>query len=1460
MSKWSGVVSVWMMCVLGVLLSSSSAFAQGRDVYVPGELEPWVDWVMASHTELQCSKIAAAFVCEWPGSLSLQVDHTEGRFELDVFTQRDGELVELPGGKRHWPQGVSVNGAPVVVMSGSDEQTPMVTLPKGKSRIAGRFQWATAPEVIKLPGDIARVDLTLLGNRVDWPRIDDSGQLFVKEASSKSVGEADTIRAAVYRHVADQIPMEITTLLELNVAGRAREVSLGQPLVPDARPVAVSGALPVQIGVNGEVKVYVRPGTYQVEIKSYLDRPVDQIKVPEKTQAFFDPVEYWVWTSDESLRSVELGGLLAIDPSRTTLPKKWQSKAAFVARPKEALTLNETRRGEPEQPPNQINLHRKLWLDLDGGGFTIKDSIHGTMHQDWRLNYMSEGGKLGRVVVTPEMESLLITKDVSKGDVLGVEVRDSELKLEAEIRLDDMASTEFLAVGWDHDVHKLDAELAMPPGWSVFAAQGVDEMSGTWVDSWDLFEFFVVLMIAFVMGKLFGWHWGVISALALVLSHGEVNAPRYVWFHIVAVLALLRVLPDKLWLKIPAWVYLGVSLIVLVSGYGSYAHQQIRSGLHPQITKVTSYNPSRSANFLDDSFVEEERSVQRLAKPMDVLSSADSIPKVDGEMLGGKRKGSWGAYQQIQQQIDPGEVVQTGPGLPNWSWNTWGMGWNGPVAKDQRIKLWLISPKLNLLFNVLSVLCFLLMGLVVFAPGIFAPGKKVSVDVFKLLKRLLVTSLVLVPVGMMSSFVVMPTQEVFAQGPSAEVLQELENRLVSADRCKGVCVSVPMMELELDEEGQLVMRAEVHAQRQAAWAIPGPANLLSLQSVVLDGGGQDVALRRDAKGLVYVRIPEGRHSLEVRGVLNVQNVLTLQLDPEHRPHQVKISAPAWGVDGIDEFGRPDASLQLSRQEVRKEESGDSGTEQASQELPPWYQVERTLLLGLPWQTRTVVTREDTERPQLVKIPLLEGEAIITDGVRVEGKEALVNFARGENRVVYISELSIPMAAGGSEAVFKLTAPEGKPWSEVWWLECSRIWSCEHEGLVPKKTVVNQIFQPIWYPWPGESLTIKVSKPTAAIGEKSTVTDVNYVIEPGKRRLMATLSMKVRASQGDWQRVTLPEGAELQSVMINQDKRSIRPEGNVVSLPITPGEQTFELKWIQPWERKVFEEFPAVDIGSEAVNVNMTMRLDSSRWLLWTVGPDWGPAVLFWSHMVLLVLLALLLGRLKQLPLKTYQWLLLVLGMSQMPLIAMIPVVAWFAMFVWRKEKPLEHAALFNLYQLFSIFWTLVAMAVLYAAVHSNLLFDVDMQVQGNGSYNTMLSWYVDRSASTLPGAGVLSLPLFVWRVAMFLWVLWIVSSLVKWLPWAWHALSDEQLWKPMSVSYNGNASSEGQEHVATPQSGASHTGGVETQPHAPQQEKPVAGVSELTQGVASQVSDEDGSVEGVEPEGSSGDDSNSQDR
>ncbi len=1411
-------VVIWMMIVCGALgMFTRESVAQEREVYVPDALKPWVPWVMAKHGELQCSSVEGSRVCHWPGQMTLEVDDRRGVFTLEAFVQRDGTRVALPGGARHWPQDVRVNGAAAMVFE-AQKDVPLIELGRGRSVITGRFDWKSAPEVLQLPADVAVVSLTLDGKHVAWPRHDETGKLWVKEASAASVGEADTIRASVYRHIVDDIPIKVITALELNVAGRAREVSLGKPLIDGGVPVAITGALPTQISADGEVKVYVRPGTYVIDITSYYDSPLEKIVVPERSKEFFDATEYWVWTPDEALRSVELGGLLTIDPSRTTLPERWRGKTTLSARAGDTLELKMTRRGQPDQPPNQVRLNRTLWLDIDGEGYTIKDRLTGQFHQGWRLNYGAEHGELGRVMDRANNEALLITTDLGARTLRGVELRNARLDVEAEVRLED-ARSELPAVGWEHDVQQLDATLMMPPGWGVLAAQGVDEMSGTWVDSWDLFEFFVVLMIAFVMGKLFGWQWGVVSALALVLSHGQEGAPRYVWFHIMAVLALLRVLPNKLWLRIPAYTYLGLSFVMLISTFGYYAHQQIRGGLNPQVmTSSTTFFDGDFGGMHEERFIEFEQdehaqgegnapgltledgivmnSRESSMSSRDVSSTISPLNGKGDAKKGGKHNYRW---QQIQQQIDPKEVVQTGPGLPNWSWQSWRMTWNGPVASDHRIKLWLISPRFNLVARILGVLCFLLMGLVVLAPGIFAPRKKVNVDVYKTLKKIIAPCLI-GGLALGATLLTAPTTVQAEQQPelsqsidmlpvSPTALGELERRLLESERCLGECISAPFMSLRLDAEGRYEIRAELHAQRQAGWMLPGPATLVGIDSVQIDGV-QTLELRRHAMGMVYVRVPEGRHELVMMGRVNAQSVLTIQLDQRARPHHVKTLLTGWGVDGIDEFGRPDNSLQLSRQADESSPSMSTGDE-AAPELPPWYDVKRTLLLGLPWQSRTVISRQDSSRPQLVKIPLLEGEAVISEGIRVEQGEALINFERGVSVVEYMSEIVLPM--DGNTTTIALNAPQGKPWSETWEVECSRIWRCDFDGVVPMHTVTNKVFFPIWKPWPGETLEITVQKPRGAKGEAATITQVHYRVAPGKRRLKATLSLTMRASQGGWQRVKLPEGAELQEVKINNAVRNIRPEEDrSVSLPIIPGEQTFVLEWIQPWERELFESFPPVEIGGKAVNATMTMELGSNRWLLWTVGPSWGPAVLFWSHVVLLVVLALLLGRLEQLPLRTYQWLLLVLGMSQLPLLAVLPVVAWFAMLVWRKERPFENASFFVLFQLFLMFWSVITLAVLYAAVHSNLLMDVDMQISGRGSSNTMLNWYIDRTdEGLLPEAGVLSAPLFVWRVVMFAWVLWLVSSLIKWLPWAWQCFSDGKLWMPLTNKKAGTKTPEG---------------------------------------------------------------------
>ena len=1389
-----------LFMVLAVsFFASAHAMAQGSELYVPQELKPWVPWVMHGHEDLACSQVGERFLCDWPGELSMTVEAKQGLFTQRVYLDR-ALSVTLPGGGRYWPQDVSVAGEEMVVVEGESTR-PSIELPAGEHVIRGRLAWSKTPEVVAIPKETGRVSLRYLGEEIKHPRFDDQGRLWIREAGAQAVSEADTLRVSVYRKLQDGVPLRVTTLLELNVAGRAREMTLGDVFLEGARVVDARSPLPLQIS-NGELKVYVRPGTHQLEIDALLLAPAESLAVPARASDIFDEREIWVWHPDEAMRSVELDGLLTVDPGRTTLPAKWHGATTLVAPPGAVLKMTSTRRGEADMPPNQLSLRREIWLDIDGLGYTLRDNLSGTLHQEWRLDYGRDAGKLGRVRELNTADDLLITQSTRAPELDGVELRAASINLEAEVRMES-ARAELPAVGWEHNVQSLEGTLHLPPGWSILAARGVDQMESTWLDSWNLFEFFLVIMIAFAMGKLFGWPWGVIAAVGMVLSHGQPDAPRYVWFHLVGILALLRVLPDKPWLRYPAIAYLVMVCIALATIFGSYAHKQIRHGLHPQVGSPMYAGPvgQVSDRFVAMDMVEED-------SPVEVSESYDR--SIVSSLT--TRKGSFGGKQQnwkapVQQQIDPNEVVQTGPGLPTWSWSTWSLRWTGPVARGHVIQLWLVSPFWNLVLRFLSVAVFLLMSLVALAPGRFSQRREDQFDIFAFLKKVTIPALAIMSLGglgVMSTPELAMAQEpgeVFAnelpagsQAPNVQHLQNfatpnlsapttllhtssdsklqvLEQRLIDQSKCKGKCLVVPWMTLRL-EDTRLIIQAEVHAQREAGWAIPGPASVIAIDTVTLDGIAT-TKLRRVPGQMVLIKIPKGKHIVRVDATMLAQNVVTLQLDPFAKPRRVSVEGSGWGVDGLDEYGRPDNSLQLSRQEARPEntDAAPSATS-TSLELAPWYFVERTLMLAMPWQTRTVVRRDLTDRPQLVKIPLLAGESVITDGVRVEEGMALVNFPRGEGEIMYISELAIPE---GEEAIaFELKAPVETPWTETWRLECSRIWRCGFEGLSPTQTITDGIYAPVWNPWPGEKVSVRVRKPLGSVGEASTITSVSYEVWPGQRRLQAELSFELRASQGGWQRITLPAGAELQEVMINGASRNIRPEGDRVSLPIQPGEQSYKLRWMQDWDHSVVESFPAVDLGGKAVNVKMTLNMGKKRWLLWTMGPSWGPAVLFWSHIVLLLLIAIVLGRLKHLPLRTHHWLLLAIGMSQLPVIALLPIFVWFTMLAWRERRPFESWFVFNIFQVAILFMTLVLVVILFEAVRHNLIVDVDMQVRGMGSSNHKLSWYTDRIESTLPSASVLSVPLLIWRAAMLAWALWLVASLVKWFPWAWRALGKER--------------------------------------------------------------------------------------
>jgi hypothetical protein len=482
---------------------------------LPPSLRPWVPWVLDQMPTLGCATGQGQPVC-WPGRLELDLGTGGGSFAIDLMADRAAD-VRLPGSAEHWPQDVRLDGSPAPVFE--KDGAPRLRVGNGRHRLAGRFAWSRLPESLSIPSEIGLVDLRLDGRAVPRPRRDQAGTLWLR-AGTETGGEGESLRLQVFRQVKDGTPLFVETRLELEVAGRAREITLPAALLPGTQAVAVTGDLPARVEKD-TLRVQVRGGRYSVSVDARVEGRPNAIALPkEAPKDPWPPREVWVFAADEAQRQVELSGPTPIDPSRTELPDEWRALPAFLVEPGASLAFKEVRRGEAEPPPDALTLTRALWLDPDGRGASARDRFGGTLRATTRLDLLPPGA-LGRIAVGGQ-DQLVTANPETKA--AGVELRSSRLQLEADSRL--ALGGAIPAVGWTTGVEQLQATLHVPPGWSLLGSTGVDRVPGTWTSRWTLLAFFFVLIVTLAVHRLFGLRPALVALAALVLLHGEPGAPR----------------------------------------------------------------------------------------------------------------------------------------------------------------------------------------------------------------------------------------------------------------------------------------------------------------------------------------------------------------------------------------------------------------------------------------------------------------------------------------------------------------------------------------------------------------------------------------------------------------------------------------------------------------------------------------------------------------------------------------------------------------------------------------------------------------------------------------------------------------------------------------------------------------------------------------------------------------------
>ena len=881
-----------------ILLGASPAAAEplARED-VPAPLEPWIDWVLRGHEEAACPFLQAPGrrgegerACVWPGRLALELDARGGRFRQTVFAARSAD-VALPGGGAAWPEDVRVDGERVPV--GEAEGEPRIRVAPGEHAIEGRFVWGALPPGLRIPPLTGLVALAVDGEPVARPRRDASGALWLREAraDAAAVPAENRVDLEVARRFQDAVPPRLHSRITLRVSGEAREELLGVVLPEGWLATAIDAPLPTRLDPDGRLRVQLRPGDWTIEIAARMAKATTRLAPPvQPVGARWDESEVWSIALAPELRLVELSGAPSIDPVQAEIPADWQALPTYRLDADATVMLEEKRRGSEGSAGDQLTLERTWYLDFDGGGATVLDRLQGTLRRSLRLE-MGADTELGRVAIDGIDQPITRRAD---GERSGIETPLGRLALDAPSRIPSRPRR-LSAIGWESTS---TSRRRSGSGYRLLHASGVDAASETWLSRWNLLSVFFVLLMTVVSVQLFGPLGAGVACATLVLVWNEPGAPMRIWLALAVVEALRRAVARGRFAR-AVQVVQGIIAVLLVAIAVPFAIAQLRGGLFPALAR-----PDGGGSIASEV---RELAVSRVSDALEggeffISESMGSrteyaAPAMPDEALGRERAAAL--------EADPSSIVPTGPGRPDWRWEAVALRWSGPVTRDHVLGLWLLPPFANGLLAILRVL------LVVALAGLFVLGWRRQAFAGAGLGPLGIRLALSLAIGVgAATLAVSPSR---AEMPTPELLEALRSRLLEPPDCAPSCASLSRLEVEVRPD-RLKLSATVAARAETGVPLPGAGAGESSwlpEEILLDGRRAE-AIRRDAEGIVWLRVGRGVHSVVLEGALPASETVSLPLPLAPRRTRLATAPRGWSVGGIGQDGSAAGALQLVR--------------------------------------------------------------------------------------------------------------------------------------------------------------------------------------------------------------------------------------------------------------------------------------------------------------------------------------------------------------------------------------------------------------------------------------------------------------------------------------------------------------------------------------------------------------------
>jgi len=1376
-----------------VFLCAYVAHAQDttQDIYVPEVLKPWVAWVLEQNPQISCPQTfdnGTRLDCGWIREIDIHLQTSSSpilqiRMNVDVFADTQ---VSLPVAASIKPRNVLADGNRVPVMGGNNQ--PMVFLTKGTHIVTLELTWDQefTLEYVDLPG-AGIVNFRIDDEPIVQPVLTNHGtklwltQVLEKPAEPSEESDVeDTQKLRVFRSIEDGVPQMLVTYVQLTVTGRSRLITLGEVLPAGFLATNLESSRPALLDESGSVTLAVEVGNNWVQIEA---RAVEQFNRFSYQQISEDwpAEEVWMVEPNPAIRVISMAG-----PPRTNLDQidipariayRLDEKTGFVLSADADLVFTEGQRGDVNPRPTDYYVERELWLNFAGESFIAEDTFHLDAVDTEPLisKYLP-----GRVKVDGEFR-LLTYHDPEQELLPGITVSEDISEIEAVTQFE--KSNSIPAIGWDIEAQSLNMTIHLPPGWLMLWSQGSDQVKNSWVSHWSVASIFLALLLLILVFRLGGTLWTTVLAVTILLSFPYSFEPMIGWIGLASLGLLLRFVRSNIVQKILRICY-GVVLIVVSLMTIYTATLLARDALYPQLGQKQNYNYS----LIDTASIELQRRIPKSDRleMEEVIATGSRLPGGDSTAnmvvydaediakTGATTIGEF--FRKIPQQFSStnpqtsyigdtgdnltGETsstqtrppttravnVQTGPGTPYWRHNSVQFGWDGSVSANQNLDFVLLPPWVSR--TAIGIGSILMAVVSIFFLLVHVPQTVAQLP--NLIKRVVR----IVPCLLLFGLMLNTANDLHAEIPDSDLLEDLEDRLLDAMECEGDCAYMEQATVTTNDD-QMTMVLRIHTLNRVAVPLPTSEDTWHLKEISLDE--VDLPLLRKRTHL-YTVLDKGVHDVTV--IANISNLYRLDFRFPLLPSYIYLNTEGWQVEGINQNQIRQQSFSLRKTVHDTDDDDETNSLMKSRQFVyPYVSVTRKIYLEYEPRMETIVERIAPETGEFtVRIPLLPNEAVLEHSDLMEIREMVINFAGWQSSFRWESLFNAQMD-------LQLRAPDLTERSEIWSIRTSEFWLLDFAGITPIQSD-NRLTT--FVPLSGETLDLKFSQPSRVPGTTLTVERAHLAMDVKERTSETTLYLSVQATQASEFAISIPENATIKDILANNDQQPIPPSSTIL-LPISNGLGRYQIEWETDSGVDILEQSPTIFLNQQALNMSYTVSVPQNRWVIWTGGLAQNPDVLTWLTAVGLIVLGLCLVRVPNIGLSVVEVILLAIGSALTNPWIFFVIGVWKLAVWWRShnQQDSKYKILFRVIQ--SIF---VLLGVIFGMVVIYLVINVLVDVSSGNMFHNYFSWYVDEVGESLPVVWLLALPQWVYLALIVMWLLWLAVVFVRWARSSWSVVAN----------------------------------------------------------------------------------------